>query len=270
MSDEHAPRRLFSEKEISRVLKRATELQEAEGPTETTDFSMEELQQIAAEVGIDPRHLAVAVAELEQDDDARFHWLGAPTSFELERIVEGEVSEEQWQEMVLVIRQAFDLVGGAGRVGRSFEWTHDSKDQQAQVTVTSQGGQTKIRLFAHYPNAAALTFMTSTILAMMAAGSLAGFLAPSAFLNFWTFVVGLLAASFMVARFVFARMIGKKQHKTQQLLARLEQIVAEPATEATPTPLPEATARLDASLLTEEAEPEEAPRPTETRTKTSS
>ena len=65
MSDEHVPRRLFSEKEISRVLKRATELQDVEGPTETTGLSMEELQQIAAEVGIDPRHLAVAVAELE-------------------------------------------------------------------------------------------------------------------------------------------------------------------------------------------------------------
>ncbi len=170
MSDEDAPRRLFSEKEISRVLKRATELQEIEGPTETTGLSMEELQQIAAEVGIDPRHLAVAVAELEQDGDSRFHWLGAPTSFELERVVEGEVSEQQWEEMVLVIRQAFDLVGGVGRVSRWFEWTHDSKDQQAQVTVTSQGGQTKIHLRVRFSKVAALLFFWSLSVAVAIGG----------------------------------------------------------------------------------------------------
>ncbi len=272
MSDEHEPPKLFSEKQISTILRRATEMQEASKTTDPTGLTFEELQQIAVEAGIDAKHIAAAITEQEQegDVDERFYWLGAPTSIEMERVVAGEVADEQWQEMVLEIRQAFDLVGGAGRVGRSFEWTHDSKDQQAQVTVTSHGGQTKIRLFAHYPNAAALTFMTSTILAMMAAGSLAGFLAPSAFLNFWTFLVGLLAASFVAARFVFARMIGKKQRKAQQLLARLEQIVAEPATEATPTPLPEQTARLDASLLTDEAESEETPTQARTRGRASS
>ena len=71
--------------------------------------------------------------------------------------------------------------------------------------------------------------------------------------------IAMMATLFMGLRFLFSRLIQGKQRKAQQLLARLEQIVAEPATEATPTPLPEATARLDASLLTEEAEPEEAP-----------
>ena len=82
--------------------------------------------------------------------------------------------------------------------------------------------------------------------------------------------IAVMATLFMGLRFLFSRLIGGKQRKAQQLLARLEQIVAEPATEATPTPLPETTARLDASLLTEEAESEEAPTQSRMRGRASS
>ena len=275
MADEQESRRLFSEKDVSRVLKRATELQEAKGPvmggSEASGLSLEDLQQIAAEVGIDPRHLAAAVAELDQEDatEGRFHWLGAPTSMELERVFEGEVSEDQWEKMVEEIRQTFGLVGSAGHVGRSFEWTHDSTEQQAHVTVTSSGGQTRIRLAARYDYGARITFMTSTMLALLSASILAGVIPSSAFLNFWTFVVSMLVAFTLVARFVFGRSMRKSERKARHLLVRLEQIVAEPAKEATPTPLPEPSARLDASLLNEAA-PEEIPAQTPSRTKASS
>ena len=270
MLDEHGPRKLFSETEIGRILKRATELQGAEGPAETTGLSLEEVRQLAMEMGIDPRHVEAAVFEVTQDGDAekRFHWLGGPTSLERERVVGGEITEQQWEAMVEEIRASFGLVGGAGRVGRAYEWTHDSKDQQAQVTVTSHGGKTRIRVFAHYPNTAALTFMTSTILAMVTAGLLGAYVAPSAFLNFWTFLISLLVAFTLGARFLFGRMMRKKEREAHGLLARLEQIVAEPS-EAPPHALPEPTARLDASLL-DEAAPEEAPVPTPSRSRTSS
>ena len=116
MSDEHAPRRHFSEKEISRVLKRATELQEASKTTDPTGLTFEELQQIAVEAGIDAKYIAAAITEQEQegDVDEQFYWLGAPTSVERVRVVAGEVSDEQWEEMVAEIRSTFGLVGASG------------------------------------------------------------------------------------------------------------------------------------------------------------
>ena len=54
----------------------------------------------------------------------------------MERVVAGEVADEQWEEMVAEIRSTFGLVGASGQVGRSREWTHDSKEQQAQSRTT--------------------------------------------------------------------------------------------------------------------------------------
>ena len=182
-------------------------------------------------------------------------------------MVAGEVSDEQWEEMVAEIRSTFGLVGTSGQVGRSREWTHDSKDHQAQVTVTSREGQTKIRLFARYSQLAALAFIPGMTLGIFIPILLIKSLGLPAAPGVFVFIA-VMATLFMGLRFLFSRLIGGKQRKAQQLLARLEQIVAEPATEATPTPLPEA--RLDASLLTEEAESEEAPTQARTRGRASS
>ncbi len=269
MSDEHEPRTLFSEKQISTILRRATEMQEASKTTDPTGLTFEELQQIAVEAGIDAKYIAAAITEQEQqgDVDEQFYWLGAPTSIERVRVVAGEVSDEQWEEMVAEIRSTFGLVGASGQVGRSREWTHDSKEQQAQVTVTSREGQTKIRLFARYSQLAALAFIPGMTIGIfipiLLIKSLGLFTAPGVFV-----FIAVMATLFMGLRFLFSRLIRGKQRKAQQLLARLEQIVAEPATADTPTPLPEATARLDASLL--EAEPEEAPAQARTRGRASS
>ena len=185
------------------------------------------------------------------------------------RVVAGEVSDEKWEEMVAEIRSTFGLVGASGQVGRSREWTHDSKEQQAQVTVTSREGQTKIRLFARYTQLAAVAFLPAMNLGILIPILLIKSLGLSTVPGVFVFVA-VMATLFMGLRFLFSRLIRGKQRKAQQLLARLEQIVAEPATEATPTPLPEATARLDASLLMEEAEPEEAPTQAQSRSRTSS
>ena len=77
MADEGTPRRVFSEKEVSRVLRRATELQENAKTTDPTGLTSEELHQIAVEAGIDPRFMAAALSELEQEEevDDRFYWL---------------------------------------------------------------------------------------------------------------------------------------------------------------------------------------------------
>ena len=68
MSDEHEPRTLFSEKQVSTILRRATEMQQAAKTTDPTGLTSEELQQIAAEAGIDPKYLAAAIAEQAQQE----------------------------------------------------------------------------------------------------------------------------------------------------------------------------------------------------------
>ncbi|MFQ5571158.1 MAG: hypothetical protein ACE5G0_15875 [Rhodothermales bacterium] len=270
MADNPTHRRLFSEKEISGILKRAAEFQEATGPTDATGLSLDELKQIAAEVGIDPQHVAAAVAEMEQGGtaaDKQFQWLGGPVSFSVERVVEGDVSEEQWEEMVDEIRRSLNLVGTSGQVGRSLEWTHRSRLLQMQVAVTSREGQTRIRIFSRYPKQALLTFLPALIMTaqlVLIASASAG-LAPLV-----GFVVGinLLTALFFLLRFAFRGLTRRKERKARHLLDRLEQIIT--TTDATParTALPEEV-RLDPSLLDREDETTESPSPEGVRRKIS-
>lgn len=268
MSDEHAPRKLFSEKEVGRILKRATELHEAQGPADTMGLSLDEVRQIATEMGVDPRYVAAAMADVERGvgEGERFHWLGAPISYEMERVVEGDVTEEQWEEMVDAIHRSFNLVGASGQVGRLLEWTHNSRRQQVQVRVVSREGKTRIRIYSRYPKTAAVTFAIPIALSYMITtlfmAAMGGF-DPS---GFAALVFGLMGTVFLLMRFVFGRMVDAKKSKARRLLNQLEQIVTEPMPGL---PTPEKAARLDASLL-EEASPEAVPAPAKMRTKTSS
>ncbi len=259
MPDEPAPRRLYSEKEISVILKRATEIQEEAGPPDAYGLSLEELQQIAAEAGIDPRYVMAAAAELERGgvkDKKRFHLLGAPLSMLSERVVEGEATEEKWEEVLAEIRRTFDLVGVTGQVGRSLEWTHTGRRQQVQVAVTSREGQTRIRIHQHYPKAALLTFLPPVMLAYLLFGILLGALNVVTLPLVAALFIGLLGAVFLAMRFAFSRVVRNKERKAGQLLDRLAGIFAAP----TPAPLSSSEKegpRLDAALLADE-EPEES------------
>ena len=271
MPDEHAPRKLFSEKEVGRILKRATELHEAEGPADTMGLSLDEVRQIATEMGVDPRYVAAAMAEVEQggNDDERFYWLGAPVSYEMERVVEGEVSEEQWVEMVEAMRRSFKLFGANSKVGRMFEWTHNRPWRQVQVRVISREGKTRIRLFARYPKAAAVTFSIPIALSYMITSlfmTAMGRFDPSGFASM---LIGLMGAVFLVMRYVFGRMVDEKKRKSRQLLNQLEKIVAEPLGPAF-LPATKQGARLDASLFDEAEHIGEASPQTESRTRMSS
>ena len=269
MADEQVPRKLFSEKEVGRILKRATELQEDKGPADTMGLSLEEVRQIAMEMGVDPRHVEAAMLEVQRNGDAdeRFYWLGAPVSYEMERVVKGDVSEEQWAEMVDAIHRSFNLVGVSGQVGRLLEWTHNSRRRQVQVRVTSRGGKTRIRIYARYPKTAAVTFAVPMALSYMAASLFVAAMGNFTLSGFPALIIGLLGTVFLVMRFVFGRMVDTKKRKARQLLNQLEQIVAEPLPAASLSK-PEKAPRLDASLL-DEATPGEASVPIQSRTKTS-
>ena len=244
--------RLYGDQEISRILKRAAELQEEAGPTEGYGLSLDELQQVAAEAGLDPANVARAVAELEAGHagEASFHWLGAPSSLRLERRVRGTLTEAARDDVIAEIRRTFEAAGTFSEVGRTLEWTHQGTDEQVQVTVTSRGEQTAFHIFWEYPRTKRLAFAPAMLAALFVAVNLIIPLS-SAGLGMGLVVVlltSLLAAVFMAARLGFSRAVQKRERKAWSLLDRLEQII--PAPESTQTG---ATSRIDEALLEDEA-----------------
>lgn len=95
--------RHYSEKETAKILRKAAEIQSrrASSAEPLDGISGEELRRIGAEVGLDEDAIHEALNSVEEDNEgAQARWLGAPPSYEIERVFEGQLTPGQWQALV--------------------------------------------------------------------------------------------------------------------------------------------------------------------------
>lgn len=223
--------RLYGEKEISALLKRAAEIQDEKGVTVTTGLSLAEVQQLAAEVGIDPQHIEAALAEMDRREEApqKANIWGGPVSYSQERVIEGDVTEEMWESMVAEIRRAFKDTGEVHQWGQSLEWTHSGKSgDQANVTITPRDGRTKVRIFANYPTLAAGIYAGIMPLGLVLGIISAGLLQVAPLFKIFA-LVSLFSMAFVVCRSMLVHFTKKREKSIKQLVRRLEQIIQEQA-----------------------------------------
>ena len=153
MSEQY-PRR-YSEKEIALALRRAAELQaQAElGTGAQGGASREEIERIGKEVGIDPQHVAQALAELGQiqvdlDHRTQSAWLGAPPEYTVERIVPAQLTPETWQTLVGILNSEFrESIAGMVSGGlHSWQWKHELGFVNFTAFQTPEGLRLKLVL----------------------------------------------------------------------------------------------------------------------------
>ncbi len=147
------PARLFDEDEVTRILKRATELHRDEplAPSGGGGMSLEELEDIAREAGIDPRHLRRAAMEVGAGGDDEPGWtrfFGARPTLVLETEVPGEIDPDDFERVVGAIQRSASEHGQPGVLGRTLTWTAETsgKSRTLQITVSAQDGVTRVRL----------------------------------------------------------------------------------------------------------------------------
>jgi hypothetical protein len=227
--------RFYSEKEIGDLLKRATELQGAEGGTDKPGLSLDEVTQIAAEMGIDPGFLQAAAREHAAGTaPGGFELWGAPPVIELTREFAGTVTQERWEEIVEDTRRAFGAAGNVTQRGAVYEWKAGAERDgyQARLTLSTKDGKTKAHLVSNRRAEAGVLFVSLGVLV--------------ALLTFLTFTIaglgvfssfGVAAASLLVfwvmARFAFRSYSGKKRRTFEALLDRAEARLAEAEPAAT-------------------------------------
>jgi hypothetical protein len=220
-------RRLYTEREISAILKRAGEMQADQGISETYGLSLHDLQQIAAEVGLDARLVAAAAVELDGLGKSKreFQPFGAPTTLHVERVVQGEVSEDQWMAMTQEMSRAFGVIGTSGQVGRTLEWTHSSRKVQLQVAVTPHEGQTKIRITGDFRRMALIFFLP-----WLFAGTTWGFALSAAsgatMAGAASIALAIGMVVYMLSMLGFSAYARHKKNRANDLLRRLEDMIA--------------------------------------------
>ena len=167
MADMPSPSQRYSEQEMALILKRAAELQEgADGAG--AQRTLAEIQQIAAEVGIDAPFVSEAVAELERPRP-RVGWLGAPTRFHDERNVAGLLGSNEIGELLDQARAELGLHGEVRQVFDGVELRLRSPLGTSILTVGPRAGGTRIALTTERLDQAVAIGIGSVVIGLLAA-----------------------------------------------------------------------------------------------------
>lgn len=235
MSESESGPRRYSEKEVGLILRRATELQRAEpAARDPAGLSLRELEEIAAEAGIDPALLRRAANELHTLEPPTLgsRLAGAPVAIRIERVVEGEYPMERLEELVPVMQAATAGQGTASAVGRTLTWSSrtESNTSAQQVLVTARDGRTLIRVEESFGGLAGGLFGgimggVGGGVGFGLGGALAGTLGLGA--GVVAFPLAIVAGSYVLARAIFRAQVQSRQAKAHALVDRLaEQIEA--------------------------------------------
>lgn len=223
--------RLYDDDEVSRLLKRASEIQAREGvgPTRASGFSLAELEEIASEAGIAPAHLRQAAAELEgAGPRGGWSWAtGEPVGILLERVVPVDLPATAFEQVMVEIQNDAATQGQASLVGRTLTVQSDAPNRSStlRILVTSRNGQTRIRIEERLHQLAGGLF--GGIIAGVGGGLGvgagvglgAGVLGSALFAV--AVPVGVIGASFFLARGIFSRIARRRQRVLADLMERL-------------------------------------------------
>ena len=178
MDHDRPTHRSYNEKEIGALIQRATALhEEATGASEhTRSLSIEEVEHIASEIGLPPEHVRTAALEMEDRlyTDRSFSIWGGPFVIDQARVVDGTMTEEQWEQILLEIRRFMGRRGRVSEVGRAREWRHTLGEgddgfnlTKTEVTIRPADGQTSIQIRKHYGGTAVPAYLGAFFLSIL-------------------------------------------------------------------------------------------------------
>ncbi len=141
--------RRYDEDEVAEIFGRATEAEEAvrhQAPSGGEGMTLAELQEIGREVGIAPERVAEAARALARIPSAPATTrrllgvtIGVSRTVELGR----QLSDEEWERVVVLLRETFDARGTLRAHGNLREWTNGNL--QALLEPSAQGHRLRLR-----------------------------------------------------------------------------------------------------------------------------
>lgn len=138
--------RRYSEEEVAAIFERATEARQVShrAPTTGAGMTLAELQDIGREVGLAPDAIAQAARSVELPERAqsrRFFGLpiGVGRSIDLGR----RLTESEWEQLVVDLRETFDARGNVRSDGNFRQWTNGNL--QALLEPTPTGHRLRLR-----------------------------------------------------------------------------------------------------------------------------
>lgn len=231
-------RRRYGDEEVGLILKRAAELQRQEpaAAAEGGGLSLGELEEIAAEAGIDPRYLRRAAEEVDTvaapfRGEGVESLVGAPLTLDFERTLSGELPDDGFETLVPEIQDAAEGVGQPSLLGHTLTWqsTSPNNERTLQVTVGARDGRTRIRIEERSSQLAGQLFggiiggVGGGVGLGVGFGVGLGALHSVLFAVAWP--VGVISGSFLLARTIYRSAVRRRQRVLRDLLDRLTEAV---------------------------------------------
>jgi hypothetical protein len=222
--------RRYTDREMAVILRLASEIdsrssESMKADSLTTGRTLGEIEDIAADAGIDREAVRAAVTALEQRDEGFLSRLvGAPTLFRIERLVAGEVPAGEVREL---IRSAEWILGGKqGELSESAEtvtWQHKTDEgPSTQIEVARRGGQTRIRVLAKHENPAGWTLLGTGVTTIVSTAIVIAVVDPTQAGAIAT-LVGMTGVNLLAARAMWRRHAAAIQRKLRDVADKIEQ-----------------------------------------------
>ena len=226
--------RQFSQDEARDIFARAAERQHA---TEThgEGLTLTELQEIGREAGLDPEHVAAAVAEAGQRPPELAVVVGVDVAPRATRLVAGEMTDAVWEQVVARLRATFGGQGIATDVGRIREWTSGSSSNLVLTAEPAPGGTMVTISTSRERDARSVRQMP--LISVVASAALAVFLLAGGFPGHYPWLLPglILLANLALAlgsRQSLARWSWRRQGQFDGLMDQVELLARDAATAA--------------------------------------
>lgn len=227
----YSNKKTFSEDEVGRLLQRAIERQEADRDHVDIDqgLSLDEIQRIAEEVGIDAKYVQMAFLDMQakKPEEAGLGIWGSPTTVELERVVPGHLTDNAIESMLAAIRSNHKTSRGQfEKLNHSFEWSaSNASGSRLVVSAQRKGKNTKITIRDRMDGFLALFHLWTIFPLFISFIVTLGKGNPNGLL-FGLPIAGIL---FFIARWTSTMYYKKTKLKHQKLLDQLAMLAGEQA-----------------------------------------
>jgi hypothetical protein len=230
VSRDDPTKRRYSEEEFALILRKASEIQESprgEGGKSTgAGLSLEEIQSIAREAGIDPQAVWKAAAllgteEWEEKRGLASMIFGAPGTYHLDFEVPGRLPPEEMGRLLELIRREAAHQGEASEVLGGVEWKTVGEVSAINVNLTPRGDSTSIQIVGDRGGAGALSFIFPVAASAILVGALGAAFEPTSAGGIVSLVGGLLGSGFLVGRTIFVTGSRRFHKKLTRLMSAL-------------------------------------------------
>jgi len=138
--------RRFTDREVAMVLHKASEIDEAQGDGSGSGLSLDDLTEIAKEVGISSAAIHRAVAGLDRRRPMSPTLAGAPLIRKAVHAIPGELNEQAIARLVRLVDERADGAGTISEALGSVRWTSSDRFKSTRISITPGGGETSIEV----------------------------------------------------------------------------------------------------------------------------